>query len=226
MPIKVHRLRVNPQREKSQRRVKAQTNQRKAPKKAKEKKSKGKKNKDNNKKKSEQTTKNPKTAEEAENIKDKADDVCGKDGDQATKLYRIAISFNRKNIDAWYGLLNCFKENGLTKEALETEAEMKKLFGKDIFTLQTIVSPYGDLEEFSQTDNAFLRYASRASDKEEALLDIYKIGLSISNISKKKRLSIYCTIDENTSILATVSLKPFPRGFRQFKEQAKIDYIE
>lgn len=166
----------------------------------------------------------PRNAEEAENTKEKADDLCGSDGDQATKLYRVALSFNKKNIDAWYGLLNCYKEHNMTKEIGETEAEMRKIFGPHIFSIHKMVSPYGALEEYTDSKAAaFLRYSSFQSD--DPVLDIYKIALSVSNVCKGNKITIYATIGKEDGYLVSVKRKPFPRGFSAFKSEATIDKL-
>lgn len=168
--------------------------------------------------------KEPQNAQEAQETKEKADELCGNNGDQATKLYRIALSFNRKNIDAWYGLLNCYKEHSMTKEIQETEAEMRKLFGPHIFSVHKMVSPYGALEEYTDSKSAtFLRYSS--FDSADPLLDIYKIALSVSNVCKGKKITIYATIGKKEGYLVSIASKPFPRGFGAFKSKASIDRI-
>lgn len=168
--------------------------------------------------------KQPENAQEAQETKEKADELCGSNGDQATKLYRVALSFNKKNIDAWYGLLNCFKEHSMTKEIRETEAEMRKIFGPEIFSVHKMVTPYGALEEYTDSKGAtFLRYNSFESD--DPLLDIYKIALSVSNVCKGKKITIYATIGEKEGYLVSIKTKPFPRGYRAFKEKASIDKI-
>lgn len=199
--------------------------ERKSDKKQKDKKSKKSKNKEDKTKKSD--LKSPQSAEEAEELKNKADDICGKDGDQATKLYRVAISFNKKNINAWNGLLNCYKENNLRKEALETEAEMRKIFGDDIFTLQSIVSQFGELEEFTERgSNANLRYLSDKNSSEMAMNDIFTIGRGISNISVAKKITIYSTLRNGTGILVTISASPYPTRLSDFMSKATIDIIQ
>lgn len=171
--------------------------------------------------------KDPQSAEEVEELTDEAKDVCGNDGDQATKMYRVAISFNKKNIHAWNGLLNCFKQHGLNKEAMDTEKEMKKIFGDDIFSVQKIVSSYGDLEEFSERSGITnLRYLSDRSDPEIVIEDVYKMGLRLSTSLKSKKISVYATTTGNKGVLITFAGKPYPQSLRAFKAKANIDIIE
>jgi len=74
---------------------------------------------------------------------DSARQYASDDPMKAVKFYKMAISFNKYNINAWFGLLGAYRDLGMKKEEAEAQKKMKAVFGEDIFSINGIVHPFG-----------------------------------------------------------------------------------
>ena len=71
--------------------------------------------------------------------------VQGNDTESAVHFYKMAIAFNRYNLHAWYGLLNAYQATGRSAQAQATREQMKRLFGKNAFSVERLLQPLGTL---------------------------------------------------------------------------------
>jgi hypothetical protein len=71
-------------------------------------------------------------------------------------FYKIAISFNRYNYDAWFGLLAAYKAVGMNREYKETYDTIKKLFGNGAFEVTSQVSRFGKVQDLYENETGVL----------------------------------------------------------------------
>ncbi|MGM0443408.1 MAG: tetratricopeptide repeat protein [Fibrobacterota bacterium] len=168
------------------------------------------------------------TARQAEKAVDSAAGLCGTQGDAAVKLYHAAISFNRKNIDAWHGLLNCYRENGLYEKAAETRREMRAIFGEGVFSLHGIVQDFGALESLALKDNpARISYRSKQKNETDLRREVFRmLGRSRSSLAGRS-VSVYAMQGRDRGgYLYTVDMNEFPRTFTAFSEMVQVTPVQ
>jgi hypothetical protein len=54
---------------------------------------------------------------------------------EAVSFYKMALSFNKRNINAWYGLINAYTQASMPEAADKARADMKKIFGDSAATV-------------------------------------------------------------------------------------------
>ncbi|MBD3321450.1 MAG: hypothetical protein GF350_10195, partial [Chitinivibrionales bacterium] len=86
------------------------------------------------------------------------------------KFYKIAISFNKYNIDAWYGLINAYSEVGMVQERQAARSEMRELFGNNVFSLTGIIKRFGQPGEIFRAEDGLLRIQYLSREREEEAL--------------------------------------------------------
>jgi hypothetical protein len=79
-------------------------------------------------------------------------------------FYKIAISFNKYNLEAWFGLLGAYKSAGMSEEYLLASNQMKELFGDKVFDISSQVKRYGEIEDMFENENGVLTIKYRSSD--------------------------------------------------------------
>jgi len=144
------------------------------------------------------------------------------------KFYKIAISFNKYNTQAWYGLINAYREAGMVSEARKAKEELEQLLGKGTFTLVEIIKPFGELVETEKTPSGTLRlhYVSRVKGKDPLLLESFRVGRGLTTSCGCKELSLFASTAPSKGLLVHITAKPYPENFSAFKQKAKTTYLE
>jgi hypothetical protein len=153
---------------------------------------------------------------------------AGADHDNMIKFYRIALSFNQYNLGAWHGLINAYRDAGMSAEARRARADMRALFGEKIETVRSVVSPYGELTDVAGPIKGTLRieYASRARGRAELLRETYAIARGVRVQCDCGALSLYAATGEGEGMLVSVSLSPFPQTVSAYERMARIVSID
>jgi len=88
-------------------------------------------------------------------------------GDNTATLinfYKIAISFNKYNLNAWFGLLGAYNTAGMSEEYQQASNQMKELFGDKVFDVSSQVKRFGDIEDMFENENGVLTIKYRSSE--------------------------------------------------------------
>ncbi|MBD3422424.1 MAG: hypothetical protein GF398_20105 [Chitinivibrionales bacterium] len=147
----------------------------------------------------------------------------------ALKFYQIAISFNRNNIDAWYGLLNAYREAGRLDDAGQTRMEMKQHFGAKVFSVADIVRRFGTLADFSHDESgtARLEYRSTKAKPDHLLEETYKLTKALKPVCDCQSLSLYARSGASSGgLLVYTDLDPLPPTQKLFESQARITLLK
>ncbi|MGM0462314.1 MAG: hypothetical protein ACQEQ4_07855 [Fibrobacterota bacterium] len=170
----------------------------------------------------------PASHEDARKIQEEAQDICGNDASSAVKLYRIAISFNERNLDAWHGLLNCYSQHGMHEKVNETRQKMKEIFGEDVFSLKEIIDDYGVSEYINfDTDPARITYMAGKKSRDAITRDVYRMLRRISANSTARMIIVYALFDESRDgYMITAPLKDLPDNYRGFSQTITVDAVE
>ncbi len=154
--------------------------------------------------------------------------ASGGDIERAIKFYRIALSFNRRNSDAWYGLIGAYRSAAMDSEAAHAESEMKEEFGDDILSIQRIVAPYGAVEHYERGhDGTFrLKYVSEKRGRAQLVGDTYLIMRALRLECGCSAISLYAATGEGSGLLAHLKTEPFPLSLGAYESRATISYLE
>jgi pentatricopeptide repeat protein len=170
----------------------------------------------------------PASHEEARKIQEEARDICGNDASSAVKLYRIAISFNERNLDAWHGLLNCYSQHGMHEKVYETRQKMKEIFGEEVFSLKEIIDDYGVSEYIDfDTEPARITYMAGKKSRDAITRDVYRMLRRIASNSTARMIIVYALFDESRDgYMITAPLKDLPDNYRGFSQIISVDAVE
>ncbi|ERP32193.1 hypothetical protein [Chitinivibrio alkaliphilus] len=170
----------------------------------------------------------PQDYADAQRMQDEAREMCGRHGSQATRLYLAALSFNKHNIDAWYGLLHCYEQHGMHEEAVRTRQTMREIFGEDVFDMEEIFSDYGDVEYLDVSGDApRVTYYSQKGTEEDILREVHGLSRRLRSTVSGRSLTVYAlTGADRSGYLLTVPLEEFPEDFRAFQREVTVTAVE
>jgi hypothetical protein len=117
--------------------------------------------------------------------------AAGVDAAMMINFYKIAISFNKYNLDAWFGLLAAYKSAAMSDEYQKACNQMKELFGEDVLEISSQISRYGDIGDMYVSEEGVLTLkidvekASRnvLEDKVYSLIKILHSNYNYQSIS-------------------------------------------
>lgn len=138
-------------------------------------------------------------------------------------FYKIAISFNKYNLDAWFGLLDAYKSAGMSEEHHQASNQMKELFGDKVFEVSSQVKRFGDIEDMFENENGVLTLKYRTS---EPLDELQERAYSLIKIlhSNYNYTSISVEIADKKTERMVVHVRPGMEiaTFADFKKNASV----
>lgn len=150
------------------------------------------------------------------------------DINSAIAFYKLAISFNKHNMDAWYGLINAYTQAQLPEEAQRAESEMKKIFGEGVFSLAQTVQRYGDLLDMYSTEDGTYRieYRSRQTGQAELLHETFLLSKAFSVQCNCTALSLFAHTDKNKGVLVYLKADPVPASYTDYIAHATVTCLK
>lgn len=142
-------------------------------------------------------------------------------------FYKLAIAFNRYNINAWYGLLNAYKDSNMKKEMDSTKQEMIDIFGDAVFSIKEIISHYGKLNDaqLDKDGNYLIEYNTEKSEKNELIDESYYLVREIRQVCKCKQISLFAKTGPGRGLIVHISSSAEIASFEQYKNFASITYL-
>lgn len=147
---------------------------------------------------------------------------------KAINFYKIAISFNRYNIHAWFGLLNTYRSLQMNSKAVQTRNEMFKLFGKNIFSISEAVEDFGEIIDAYETEDDVYRLEYKTTQKTEndLLSETYKLVKVLREICKCNSLSIFATTAPGRGMIVHLPSNAKIVTPHDFKTNAAINFLD
>jgi hypothetical protein len=147
---------------------------------------------------------------------------------RAIKFYKIALSVNEYNLGAWQGLIAAYRAQGDRDKAGEAQREMKELFGDDIFSLSTVMKPFGPVLDFKMTADGVLRleYRTSARGKQRLIEESFGCARAIHLICNCRTLSLFASTRPGAGLLVYIPVASFPQTQSGFEQKATITYLE
>jgi hypothetical protein len=165
--------------------------------------------------------------EASESYRDSAEQA-GDDYESAIRFYRMAISFNQYNYQAWQGLLTAYRGARKTEDVAETEKEMEKLFGEQVFSIGEIVASYGELVRYKRDENNVCRLEYRSLSKKRTEIEQQTFLIIRALISREScaQVSLFASTGTGTGLLVRVPAVSFPATLSGYKDRAELSFTE
>jgi hypothetical protein len=143
-------------------------------------------------------------------------------------FYKMAISFNKRNIDAWYGLINALTLAQMPEDARTARMEMGKIFGEGALSLAQIVERFGDLLDLYLSEDGTYRieYRSRQTGQTELLRETFLLVKAFGVQCDCAALSLYAHTDKNKGVLVYLKTDRVPASYAGFIAQANVTYLK
>jgi hypothetical protein len=169
----------------------------------------------------------PEQKKQSQNLVDSAA-AAGADLNAVTKFYLMAISINKYNAAAWYGLIGAYTDAGKTREADDARRRMKQLFGENALGVSETVQRLGTLHDISTGDDGTLRieYRSRHSSRDDLLEETYILARELRTVCTCPALSIYAATAGSGGVLVAIPTASFPATLADFRLTASITFLD
>ena len=144
------------------------------------------------------------------------------------KFFRIALSFNQRNLRAWQGLIAAYRGAGKRAEAEKAERQMKELFGEKVFSVEEVVKPYGVLSKYDRDENGVCRieYHSQTLKQSELEKETYYLIRDLLAQQNCTMVSLYASTGKGKGMLVRIKTDRFPSRVSDYVESASISFIE
>jgi len=155
--------------------------------------------------------------------------TAGSNMDNVVSFYRIAISFNRYNLAAWQGLLQAYRDQGMTKEARETEEQMLALFGEKVTSVNDLVRPFGELiDTYMSGDGTYrVEYKSNKRNRNDILNEVFSMTRSVRSACACENISIFAsTGGSGRGMIAHSTPATSVHTLTAFSNQAQIIWLD
>ncbi|MFP4164249.1 MAG: hypothetical protein ACLFQB_04530 [Chitinispirillaceae bacterium] len=143
-------------------------------------------------------------------------------------FYKIAISFNKYNLEAWQGLLQTYRELGMRKEAADTRRKMEKVFGENIHSVKSAVERHGSLDQAYMTEDGIYRieYRSKSRTRDDFLKETFLLTRAMREACRCEKISIYASSGSGRGMLVHSGPDVSVHSISEFSSQASITWLE
>ena len=154
--------------------------------------------------------------------------VYGADYQKAINFYKIAISFNRYNLHAWYGLINAYRNAGMSNDMRKAQSEMQELFGESVFSVSKIIEPFGLLRDvFLNNEDAYrIEYQSFKKSEQDLLSETYKIIRALQAGEFPPSISLFATTGPGSGMMVHIRGSEPIATMDSFKKNASITFLQ
>ncbi|MGE5670333.1 MAG: hypothetical protein ACM31E_02745, partial [Fibrobacterota bacterium] len=146
----------------------------------------------------------------------------------AVSFYKLAISFNKYNYRAWYGLVNTYHSMNELDKAKKSQNEMKKLFGESVLDIGSIIKPFGTIEtaELRSDSSYYIEYATRSSSRQALINETYQIVRALKPTCNCVSIAIFAQKSPGRGLIVHIkSDKPF-FSLTDYNSAASFTYLE
>lgn len=153
--------------------------------------------------------------------------TCGNDFLKSINFYKIAISFNKYNMHAWFGLVNAYRSAAMSKELRETREQMEEIFGSSVFSVSEAVKPFGEiLDVYTTANDAFrVEYRTTQNSEQSILSQTYALAKAFREICNCKTVSIYATTAPGKGMIVHFNKEVSLSTLAVFKKEAAITFL-
>lgn len=154
--------------------------------------------------------------------------LVGNDYTKAIYFYKMAISFNRYNLHAWYGLLNAYRNAGMTDEMEKTTREMKEIFGENVFSAAQIIEPYGKISDaFLTADGNYrIEYHTKQTGRAQLLEETYTVVRELRQICGCGSISLFASSGPGSGMIVHMNTSVTVSSIEDYEQGASITFLK
>ena len=145
---------------------------------------------------------NSRQKQQANNFIDSAK-TLGNSLDKQVAFYKIAISFNQYNLQAWHGLLQTYREMNDAAEVRSTEAQMKAIFGEEVNSINAAVTQFGEIVDAYTNESGSYRieYKTKKTSQEDILRDVFNLTRAVRNTCNCLNISVFASTSPGNGLM-------------------------
>jgi tetratricopeptide (TPR) repeat protein len=150
------------------------------------------------------------------------------DYEKAVFFYKLAISLNKYNYRAWYGLVNTYYSMNKIDKAKNAQKEMKKLFGESVFDIESIIKPFGELEtaELRSDSSYYLEYTTNSLGQQTLINETFQIVRALKPVCNCISIAVFAQKSPGRGLIVHIKNdKPF-FNLTDYKSAASFTYLE
>lgn len=149
------------------------------------------------------------------------------DTDFEIKFYKLAISFNQLNEEAWNGLINAYDKTNQKEKALQAKKTRDDLFKEYYMEIIKVVNRYGKIIKFpySNSGSLFVHYNTNKTDAKTILMETYYLFENLCSASKKDTISIYAILPDGSGLHVVSPAEKSDDNFKKWKTAVLIENI-
>ncbi len=169
----------------------------------------------------------PENREKSADFVDSAS-AYNEDYEMAISFFKLAISFNKYNYRAWYGLVNTYYSVNETDKAKKAQNEMKKLFGENVLDIGEIVKPFGELEiaELRSDSSYYLEYITSSSSEQVIVNETFQIIRALKPTCNCLSIALFARKSPGKGLIVHIKSDiPF-FSLTDYKSAASFTYLE
>jgi len=170
---------------------------------------------------------NGRQKQQANNFIDSAR-TLGNSPDKQVAFYKIAISFNQYNLQAWHGLLQTYRQMNDAAEISSTEAQMKAIFGEEVNSINSAVTQFGELvDTYTSESGAYrIEYKTKKTSQDEILRDVFNLTRAARNTCKCLNISVFASTSPGNGMMVHSTAATSVYTLPEFKRQAHILWFD
>ncbi len=148
--------------------------------------------------------------------------------DNQIAFYKIAVSFNRYNLQAWHGLLEAYREKKDKDGVRDTETQMKEIFGEEVNSINAAVSQYGEIvDAYANESGAYrVEFKTKKTSKDEILRDVFNLTRAIRNSCNCHNISVFASTSPGNGLMVHSTAATSVHTLPEFSKQANILWFE
>jgi hypothetical protein len=146
----------------------------------------------------------------------------------AVNFFKMAIAYNRYNLNAWFGLINAYRDAGIPQKVIEIQHQMEAMFGETILSVNKIVNPYGNiLDAWKNQEGVFrLEYRTRGSGKEKLTEETFLVVKALRTVCGCNAVSLFAETGSGRGMLVYIPTSAPLVTIGDFTSAAKITFLE
>lgn len=150
------------------------------------------------------------------------------DQSAAIRFYKIAISFNKYNIDAWYGLVGAYRDLEMYQNARDARAQMREIFGDNVASIGEVIGLFGKPLEVSMSAERTLRvdYASHTKSANDLTGEAFRLIRALRTECSCQSVSLHARSKDGGGVLVYHHGQTYPASQREFERDATITFLE
>lgn len=154
--------------------------------------------------------------------------TCANDYLRAINFYKIAISFNKYNMHAWFGLINTYRSAGMNRELRQAREQMEEIFGSSVFSVSEAVKPFGEiLDVYTTASDAFrVEYRTAQKSEQSILSQTYALSKAFREMCNCKTVSIFATTAPGKGMIVHFNKDASLSTLAAFKKEATITFLK